>query len=165
MEKDYTLYHLNVSFNGSGITVDVDNDFVEYITKDIVDSLIYDAFCDEVDYVLTKYIGFSNNDMSVANVKDEIREIVYKHRMHYKQFCWRVWVMIDMYGSEVGVGDTVITFVKEGKGVELKHVVVNKVNPNTIEFEYEYVPTVSYYKPSVKTAKRKNNQIILLPPF
>ena len=73
--------------------------------------------------------------------------------------------MIDMYGSEVGVGDTVITFVKEGKGVELKHVVVNKVNTNTIEFEYEYVPTVSYYKPSVKTAKRKNNQIILLPPF
>ena len=44
--------------------------------------------------------------------------------------------MIDMYGSEVGVGDTVITFVKEGKGVELKHVVVIKVNPNTIEFEY-----------------------------
>ena len=40
MEKDYTLYPLNVSFNGSGITVDVDNDFVEYITKDIVDSLI-----------------------------------------------------------------------------------------------------------------------------
>ena len=61
MEKDYTLYPLNVSFNGSGITVDVDNDFVE--------------------------------------------------------------------------------------------------------FEYEYVPTVSYYKPSVKTAKRKSNQIILLPPF
>ena len=47
-------------------------------------------FCDEVDYVLTKYIGVSNNDMSAANVKDEIREIVYKHRMHYKQFCWRV---------------------------------------------------------------------------
>ena len=90
MEKDYTLYPLNVSFNGSGITVDVDNDFVEYITKDIVDSLIYDAFCDEVDYVLTKYIGVSNNDMSVADVKDELREIVYKHRIHYKQFCWRV---------------------------------------------------------------------------
>ena len=97
MEKDYTLYHLNVSFNGSGITVDVDNDFVEYITKDIVDSLIYTAFCDEVDYVLTKYIGVryeatgvSNNDMSVADVKDEIREIVYKHRIYYKQFCWRV---------------------------------------------------------------------------
>ena len=73
--------------------------------------------------------------------------------------------MIDMYGSEVGVGDTVVTFVKEGKGVELKHVVVNKVNPNTIEFEYEYTPTVKYYKPSIKTAKRKSNQIILLPPF
>ena len=90
MEKDYTSHPLNVSFNGSGITVDVDNDFVEYITKDIVDSLIYDAFCDEVDYVLTKYIGVSNNDMSVADVKDEIRDIVYKHRIHYKQFCWRV---------------------------------------------------------------------------
>ena len=90
MEKYYTLYHLNVSFNGYWITVDVDNDFVEYITKDIVDSLIYDAFCDEVDYVLTKYIGISNNAMSVADVKDEIREIVYKHRVHYKQFCWRI---------------------------------------------------------------------------
>ena len=96
MEKYYTLYPSNVSFNGSGITVDVDNDFVEYITKDIVDSLIYDAFCDEVDYVLTKYIGsydatgVSNNDVSVTDVKDEIREIVYKHRIHYKQFCWRV---------------------------------------------------------------------------
>ena len=90
MEKDYTLYPLNVSFNGSGITVDVDNDFVEYITKDSVDILIYDAFCDEVDYVLTKHIGFSNNAMSVADVKDELREIVYKHRIHYKQFCWRV---------------------------------------------------------------------------
>ena len=90
MEKYYTLYPLNVSFNGSVITVDVDNDFVEYITKDIVDILIYDAFCDEVDYVLTKYIGVSNNATSVADVKDEIREIVYKHRIHYKQFCWRV---------------------------------------------------------------------------
>ena len=49
--------------------------------------------------------------------------------------------------------------------IKLKHVKVTKVNPNTIEFEYEYVPTVSYYKPSVKTAKRKNSQIILLPPF
>lgn len=49
--------------------------------------------------------------------------------------------------------------------IKLKHVIVSKVNPNTIEFEYEYVPTVSYYKPSVKTAKMKNNQIILLPPF
>ena len=89
MEKDYTIYPLDVSFNGSGITVDVDNDFVEYITKDIVDSLIYDAFCDEVDYVLTKYIGI-NNTMSKCEVEQELREIVYKHRMHYKQFCWRV---------------------------------------------------------------------------
>ena len=90
MEKDYTLYHLNVSLNGSGITVDVDNDFVEYITKDIVDILIYDAFCDEADYVLTKYIGFSNNTMGASDVERELREIVYKHRIHYKQFCWRV---------------------------------------------------------------------------
>ena len=97
MEKDYTLYPLNVSFNSSGITVDVDNNFVEYITKGIVDGLIYDAFCDEVDYVLTKHIGISYNDtgvsdnaMIVADVEDEIREIVYKHRIHYKQFCWRV---------------------------------------------------------------------------
>ena len=90
MEKDYTLYPLNVSFNGSGITVDVDNDFVEYITKDIVDSLIYDAFCDEVDYVLTKYIGVSGNTYSITEVEQELREIVYKHRIHYKQFCWRV---------------------------------------------------------------------------
>lgn len=73
--------------------------------------------------------------------------------------------MIDMYGGEVGVGDTIITWIKEGKGCILKHVVVTKVSPNTIEFEYGYVPTVSYYKPSVKTAKRKSNQIILLPPF
>ena len=73
--------------------------------------------------------------------------------------------MIDMYGSEVGVGDTVVTWLKDGKGCILRHVVVTKANPNTIEFEYEYVPTVSYYKPSVKTAKRKNNQIILLSPF
>ena len=90
MEKYYTLYPLRVSFNGSGIAVDVDNDFVEYITKDIVDSLIYDAFCDEIDYVLTKYIGFSNGTISVADVEQELREIVYKHRIHYKQFCWRV---------------------------------------------------------------------------
>ena len=90
MEKDYTLYPLNVSFNGSGITVDVDNDFVEYITKDIVDSLIYDAFCDEVDYVLTKYVVVSNNTMSASEVEQELREIVYKHRIYYKQFCWRV---------------------------------------------------------------------------
>lgn len=90
MEKEYTLYPLNVSFNGSGITVDVDNDFVEYITKDIVDSLIYDAFCDEVDYVLTKYIGISGDAMNKHEVEQELREIVYKHRIHYKQFCWRV---------------------------------------------------------------------------
>ena len=88
MEKDYTLYHLNVSFNGSGITVDVDNDFVEYITNDIVDSLIYDAFCDEVDYVLTKYMFI--DAVSITEVEKELREIVYKHRIHYKQFCWRV---------------------------------------------------------------------------
>ena len=73
--------------------------------------------------------------------------------------------MIDMYGQEVTVGNKVITWVKEGKGCILKHVVVTKVNQNTIEFEYAYTPTVRYYKPSVKTAKRKNNQIILLPPF
>ena len=90
MEKDYTLYPLNVSFNGSGITVDVDNDFVEYITKDIVDSLIYAAFCDEVDYVLTKYIGVIGNATIANDVEQELREIVYKHRIHYKQFCWRV---------------------------------------------------------------------------
>ena len=90
MEKDYTLYPLNVSFNGSGITVDVDNDFVEYITKDIVDSLIYDAFCDEVDYVLTKYIGVSGSATTANDVEQELIEIVYKHRIHYKQFCWRV---------------------------------------------------------------------------
>ena len=88
MEKDYTLYPLNVSFNDSGITVDVDNDFVEYITKDIVDSLIYDAFCDEVDYVLTKYMFI--DAVSITEVEKELREIVYKHRIHYKQFCWRV---------------------------------------------------------------------------
>ena len=89
MEKYYTLYPSNVSFNDSGITVDVDNDFVEYITKGIVDGLIYDAFCDEVDYVLTKYIGI-NNTTSKCEVEQELREIVYKHRIHYKQFCWRV---------------------------------------------------------------------------
>ena len=88
---------MNVSFNGDSITVDVDNNFVEYITKGIVDGLIYDAFCDEVDYVLTKYIGgsyvatgISNNAIGVAEVEQELREIVYKHRIHYKQFCWRV---------------------------------------------------------------------------
>ena len=88
MEKDYTLYPLNISFNGSGITVDVDKDFVEYVTKDIVDSLIYDAFCDEVDYVLTKYMFI--DAVSITEVEKELREIVYKHRIHYKQFCWRV---------------------------------------------------------------------------
>ena len=36
--------------------------------------------------------------------------------------------MIDMYGSEVGVGWTIITFVKEGKGCILKHVVVTNVS-------------------------------------
>lgn len=90
MEKDYTLYPLDVSFNGDSITVDVDNDFVEYITKDIVDSLIYDAFCDEVDYVLTKYIGVIGSATIANDVEQELREIVYKHRIHYKQFCWRV---------------------------------------------------------------------------
>ena len=77
--------------------------------------------------------------------------------------------MIDMYGSEVGIGDTIITWINEGKGCILKHVKVTKVNPNTIEFEYTYTPPNNYYvvrkKRSVKTAKRKSNQIILLPPF
>ena len=77
--------------------------------------------------------------------------------------------MIDMFGSEVSVGDTIITWLTEGKGCILKHVKVSKINPNTIEFEYTYTPTYNYYtvlkKPSVKTAKRKSNQIILLPPF
>ena len=90
MEKYYTLYPLRVSFNGSGIAVDVDDDFVEYITKDIVDSLIYDAFCDEIDYVLTKYIGITGSATIAKDVEQELREIVYKHRIHYKQFCWRV---------------------------------------------------------------------------
>ena len=53
--------------------------------------------------------------------------------------------------------------------IKLKHVKVTKVNQNTIEFEYTYTPTARYYKlsdrPSGKTAKRKNNQIVLLPPF
>ena len=34
--------------------------------------------------------------------------------------------MIDMYGSEVRVGDTIITWLTEGKGCILKHVVVRK---------------------------------------
>ena len=49
--------------------------------------------------------------------------------------------------------------------IKLKHVKVTKVNQNTIEFEYTYTPTARYYKPSVKTAKRKSSQIILLPHF
>ena len=73
--------------------------------------------------------------------------------------------MKDMYGSEVSVGDTVITWVKEGKGTELRHAVVTKVNPKTIEFKYDYVPKPRYYSPSTNIAKRKSNQIILLPPF
>ena len=77
--------------------------------------------------------------------------------------------MIDMYGSEVGVGDTVVTWLTEGKGCILKHVVVTKVSPNTVEFEYTYTTANNYYeiseRSSVKTAKRKSNQIILLPPF
>ena len=89
MEKEHALYPLNVSFNGSGITVDVDNDFVEYITKDIVDSLICDAFCDEVDYVLSKYIVATGSATTASEVEQELREIVYKHRIHYKQFYWR----------------------------------------------------------------------------
>ena len=35
--------------------------------------------------------------------------------------------MSDMYSSEVGVGETVITWIKEGKGYILKHVKVTKV--------------------------------------
>jgi hypothetical protein len=52
--------------------------------------LIYDAFCDEVDYVLTKYIGATGSAAIANDVEQELREIVYKHRIHYKQFCWRV---------------------------------------------------------------------------
>ena len=73
--------------------------------------------------------------------------------------------MIDMYGQEVAVGDSVLTWVKEGKGIELKHVVITKVNPKTIEFTYDYVQTAKYYSPSTNVAKRKSNQIMLLPPF
>ena len=72
MEKEHALYPLNVSFNGCGVTVDVDDDFVEYITKDIVDSLIYDAFCDEVDFVLTKYIGVSGNATTASEVEQSL---------------------------------------------------------------------------------------------
>lgn len=73
--------------------------------------------------------------------------------------------MIDMYGQEIGVGDNILTWVKGGKGIELKHVVITKVNSKTIEFIYDYVPTAKYYSPSTNVAKRKSNQIILLPPF
>ena len=73
--------------------------------------------------------------------------------------------MIDMYGSDIAVGDMVITWVKEGAGCVLKHVEVIKVNPKTIEFVYDYVPPPRYYSPSTNIAKRKSNQIILLPPF
>ena len=73
--------------------------------------------------------------------------------------------MIDMYGQEVVVGNNVITWVKEGKGIELKHVTIDKVNENTVEFTYGYTPSVTYYKPTIRRAKRKSNQIILLPPF
>lgn len=73
--------------------------------------------------------------------------------------------MKDMYSSEVAIGDSVITWVKEGEGCVLKHVILDKVNENTVEFTYTYTPTVRYYKPKVQRAKRKSNQIILLPPF
>ena len=73
--------------------------------------------------------------------------------------------MIDMYGQEVVVGDNIITWVKEGEGCVLKHVTLDKVNENTVEFTYGYTPSVRYYKPTTRRAKRKSNQIILLPPF
>lgn len=73
--------------------------------------------------------------------------------------------MIDMYGQEVTVGDKIITFVKEGKGTEIKHVTLDKVNENTVEFTYGYTPSVTYYEPTIRRAKRKSNQTILLPPF
>ena len=40
--------------------------------------------------------------------------------------------MKDMYGSEVAVGDSVITWVEEGKGIELKHVTITKVTAQTV---------------------------------
>ena len=49
--------------------------------------------------------------------------------------------------------------------IKLKHVVITKVNPKTVEFTYDYVPTAKYYSPSTNVAKRKSDQIILLPPF
>ena len=70
--------------------------------------------------------------------------------------------MKDLYGNKVSVGDKILTWVKEGKGTELKEVVVIKVNPNTIEFIYDYVPTVRYYSPSTNVAKRKSNQLVLI---
>lgn len=70
--------------------------------------------------------------------------------------------MKDLYGNEITVGDKLLTWVKEGKGTELKEVVVAKVNPNTIEFIYDYVPTAKYYSPSTNVAKRKSNQVVLI---
>ena len=70
--------------------------------------------------------------------------------------------MKDLYGNEVKVGNKVLTWVKEGKGTELKEVIVSKVNLNTIEFTYDYVPTARYYSPSTNVAKRKSNQILLI---
>lgn len=70
--------------------------------------------------------------------------------------------MKDLYGNKVSVGDKILTWVKEGKGTELKEVVVIKVNPNTIEFIYDYVHTVRYYSPSTNVAKRKSNQLVLI---
>ena len=52
-----------------------------------------------------------------------------------------------------------------GKSIELKYVLVTKVNPKTIEFSYDYVPPAKYYSPSTNVAKRKSNQIMLLTPF
>ena len=49
--------------------------------------------------------------------------------------------------------------------IKLKHVVITKVNPKTVEFTYDCVPTAKYYSPSTNVAKRKSNQIILLHPF
>lgn len=70
--------------------------------------------------------------------------------------------MKDLYGNEINIGSKVLTWVKEGKGTELKEVVVTKVNPNTIEFNYDYAPTVKYYSPSTNVAKRKSNQVVLI---
>ena len=70
--------------------------------------------------------------------------------------------MKDLYGNEVSIGNKLLTWVKEGKCTELKEVVVSKVNSNTIEFTYDYVPTARYYSPSTNIAKRKSNQIVLI---